>query len=183
MDIGNISGNFLIAAPGLDDPNFDHTVILVCEHTKEGAFGLVINKILMNSIAPLLQSAGMEKMQLDIPVYYGGPVKPDQGYVIYSPSDKQYNSIIISKDLAVTASKDILYAIESGTAPDKFMVALGFAGWGANQLEEELIMGSWLVAPADLNVIFHLPVIERWRAAAGLIGIDFDRYCDLSGNA
>jgi putative transcriptional regulator len=98
MDIGNISGNFLIAAPGLDDPNFDHTVILVCEHTREGAFGLVINKILMNSITPLLQSFGMEKMQLDLPVHYGGPVRPEQGYVIYSPyNEKKYGSIIITE--------------------------------------------------------------------------------------
>jgi putative transcriptional regulator len=83
----------------------------------------------------------------------------------------------------MTASTEILYDIASGKAPEKFIFALGFAGWGANQLEEELMMGSWLVAPADLDVIFHMPVIERWRAAASLIGIDFDRYCDLSGNA
>lgn len=183
MDIRNISGNFLIAVPGLDDPNFDHTVILVCEHTRDGAFGLVINRILMNSIAPLLQSFGIKKKKIDIPVHYGGPVKPEQGYVIYSPHDKKYNSIIITDNLAITASKEILYDIVSGNGPERFIVALGFAGWGANQLEEELMMGSWLVAPADFHVIFSLQLSERWRAAAKLIGIDFDRYCDLSGSA
>jgi putative transcriptional regulator len=183
MYIENIAGNFLIAVPGLDDPNFDHTVILVCEHTKEGAFGLVINKILMNSITPLLQSFGIEKKQLDFPVHYGGPVKSEQGYVIYSPYDKKYHSIIITENLAMTASKDILYDIASGTAPERFIFALGFAGWGANQLEEELMMGSWIVAPADFNVIFSLRDSEKWKASAGLIGIDFDRYCDLSGSA
>jgi len=183
MYIRNISGNFLIAVPGLDDPNFAHTVVLVCEHTKEGAFGLVINKILMNSITPLLQSLGIERKRLDLPVYYGGPVKPEQGYVIYSPRNKKYDSIIITEDLAMTASKEILHDIASGNAPERFIFTLGFSGWGADQLEEELMMGSWLVAPADYDVVFRMPVNERWRAASGLIGIDFDRYCDLNGNA
>ena len=183
MYIDNITGNFLIAVPGLDDPNFEHTVVLICEHTRDGAFGLVINKLLMNSITPLLPSFGIEKKQLELPVHFGGPVKPEQGYVIYSPCDKKYNSIIIAEDLAMTASKDVLYDIASGTAPEQFIFALGFAGWGPNQLEEELMMGSWLVAPADSNIIFSVPVSERWKAAAGLIGIDFDRYCDLSGSA
>jgi len=182
MDTGNISGNFLIAVPGLDDPNFEHAVILVCEHTREGAFGLVINKILMNSLTPLLQSFGIEKKKIDIPVHYGGPVRPEQGHVIYSPHDEKYDSISITENLAMTASKDILYDIASGNGPERFIVALGFAGWGANQLEEELMMGSWLVAPADSHIIFRVPVSEKWRAAAGLLGIDFDRYCDLSGN-
>jgi putative transcriptional regulator len=183
MNINNVSGNFLIAVPGLDDPNFAHTVVLVCEHTKEGAFGLVVNKILMNSITPLLQSIGIEKKRLDLPVHYGGPVNPEQGYVIYSPCDNKYNSISITENLAMTASKDILYDIASGSAPERFIFTLGFAGWGANQLEEELMMGSWLVAPADFRIVFGMPVSERWRAAAGLIGIDFDRYCDLNGTA
>jgi putative transcriptional regulator len=183
MYIHKISGNFLIAVPGLDDPNFAHTVVLICEHTKEGAFGLVINKILMTSIAPLLESLGMEKKRFDLPVHYGGPVNPEQGHIIYSPYDKKYDSLIITRDLAMTASKDIIYDIASGTAPARLIFTLGFAGWGPSQLEEELMMGSWLVAPADFDVVFDTPVGERWRAAAGLIGIDFDRYCDLNGNA
>ena len=183
MYIRNIAGNFLIAVPGLDDPNFDHAVILVCEHTKEGAFGLVINKILMNSITPLLQSLGIEKRRLDLPVHYGGPVKPEQGYVIYSPYDKKYNSIIITENLAMTASKDILYDIASGSAPERFIFTLGFSGWGANQLEEELMMGSWIVSPANFHIIFNVPVSERWKSAARLTGVDLDRYCDLGGSA
>jgi putative transcriptional regulator len=183
MYTGSLTGNFLIAVPSLDDPNFDHTVILVCKHTKEGAFGLVVNKILLNSITPLLASFGIEEKQFDLPVHYGGPVKPEQGYVIYSPSHKKYPSMIIKKNLAMTASKDILFDRAAGSSPKKMFFALGFAGWGANQLEEELMMGSWLVAPADLHVIFSVPVSERWKAAAALIGVDFDRYCDLSGNA
>jgi putative transcriptional regulator len=182
MLIENISGNFLIAVPGLDDPNFGHSVILICEHSKEGAFGIMINKILMNSIAPLLPSLGIEE-KLQVPVHFGGPVKPGQGYVIYSPYNEKYNSIIISEDLAMTASKDILEDVATGAGPEQYIFALGFAGWGPNQLEEELMMGSWLVVPADPGIIFSVPVTERWKAAAGLLGINFDRYCDLSGSA
>jgi putative transcriptional regulator len=183
MRIDSISGNFLIAVPGLDDPNFDHSVVLICEHTRQGAFGLVINKVLMNSINPLLQSLGIEKKKLSLPVHYGGPVNPDQGYVIYSPYDNKYQSIVIREDLAVTASKNILYDIASGKGPENFIFALGSAGWEANQLEEELMMGSWLVAPANFHIIFNIPVTERWRAAALLTGVDLDRYCDLGGSA
>ncbi|RPI35735.1 MAG: hypothetical protein EHM54_07485 [Nitrospiraceae bacterium] len=183
MHIDDISGNFLIAVPGLDDPNFDHAVVLICEHTRQGAFGLVINKVLMNSINPLLQSLGIEKKKLNLPVHYGGPVNPDQGYVIYSPCDKKYQSIVIREDLAVTVSKNILYDIAAGKGPEKFIFALGSAGWEANQLEEELMMGSWIVAPANFHIIFNMPVSERWRAAARLTGVDLDRYCDLGGSA
>ncbi|MDH4232064.1 MAG: YqgE/AlgH family protein [Nitrospirota bacterium] len=183
MHTGDISGNFLIAVPSLDDPNFDHTVVLICEHTRKGAFGLVINKVLMNSINPLLQSLGMEKRKLSLPVHYGGPVNPDQGYVIYSPHDEKYQSIVIRGNLAVTASKNILYDIAAGKGPEKFIFALGSAGWGANQLEEELMMGSWIVSPANVQIIFNMPVSERWRAAARLTGVDLDRYCDLGGSA
>ena len=183
MHIGDISGNFLVAVPGLDDPNFDHTVVLICEHTRQGAFGLVINKVLMNSISPLLQSLGIEKKKLNLPVHYGGPVNPDQGYVIYSPYDEKYQSIVISGNFAVTVSKNILYDIASGKGPEKFIFALGSAGWGTNQLEEELMMGSWIVSPANFHIIFNVPVSERWKSAARLTGVDLDRYCDLGGSA
>ena len=83
--IEKISGKFLIAVPGLEDPNFKHTVILVCEHSREGAFGIVVNRVLMNSFRPLLKAFEIERSVIDMPVYYGGPVKPEQGYVLYSP--------------------------------------------------------------------------------------------------
>jgi putative transcriptional regulator len=182
MRDADISGNFLIAAPGLNDPNFEHSVVLICEHTKEGAFGFVINKVLMNSINPLLQTLGLKETQLDLPVHYGGPVRPDQGYVIYSPHDRKYDSLSVVDDIAVTASKEALHDIALGRGPERYIFALGSSGWGANQLEEELMMGSWIVAPANVHLIFGVPSSEQWRATAESIGIDFDRYCDLSGN-
>lgn len=186
MDISNVSAKFLIAVPGLDDPNFSRTVVLICEHTKEGAFGLIINRILMNSFTPLLEAFAIKSSVIELPVYYGGPVKSDQGYVLYSPfneRDERYASIRVSGDIAVTASKEILYDITQGRGPQRFMFTLGFSGWAANQLEEELMSDSWLVAPLDSNIIFNVPANEKWRCAADSIGIDLDRFINRSGMA
>jgi putative transcriptional regulator len=182
-NIDDISGKFLVAAPGLEDLNFNQTVVLICEHTKQGAFGLIVNRILMNSFTPLLNAFDIKNSLTDLPVYYGGPVKPEQGYVIYSPIDKRYISIEVSEDIAVTASKKILYDIAEGKGPENYLFTLGFSGWDANQLEEELMMDGWLVAPFDNNLIFNIPVIERWRSAVDSIGIDVNRYINRSGRA
>ena len=186
MDINNMSGKFLIAVPGLDDPNFSRTVVLICEHSKEGAFGLVMNRILMNSFMPFLDAFDIKNSVVDLPVYYGGPVKPEQGYVLYSPfheRDEQYVSIKVSENIAVTASREILLDIVRGKGPQRFMFTLGFSGWASNQLEEELMSDSWLVAPLDANIIFNVPASERWRYAANSIGIDLDRFINRSGIA
>lgn len=183
MNITNVAGNFLIAVPQLDDPNFKRSVILLCEHTKDGAFGLIINKILMNSFKPLLSAFDLEKSSVDLPIYYGGPVKPEQGYVIYSPYDKKYGAIRVTESLAVTASKDILHDIAKGKGPDRYMLALGFSGWAPEQLEEELMADSWLVAPINHDIVFRMPPADRWREAAALIGVDFERFFFSSGSA
>ncbi len=183
MNIADLSGNFLIAAPGMEDPNFKRAVVLLCEHTKEGAFGLIINKILMNSFKPLLPAFEIEKSGVDIPVYYGGPVKPEQGYVIYSPYDRKYGAIKVAKSLAVTASREILHDISERKGPGRYMLALGFSGWAPNQLEDELMTDSWLVAPINYDVVFNIPPKERWKEAAALIGVDFERFYCSSGSA
>ncbi len=183
INIQDMSGKFLIAAPGMEDFNFKHTVVLVCEHTKDGAFGLIVNRILMNSFRPLLKAFEIEKSLIDMPIFYGGPVKPDQGYVIYSPADERYGTIRVTKTLAVTASREILFDIAKGKGPRQYMLALGFAGWTSNQLEQELMMDAWIVAPLDYNIIFRVPVGDRWKCAAHSIGVDLDRFINRSGCA
>jgi putative transcriptional regulator len=183
INIENLSGKILIAAPGLEDPNFCKTVVLICEHTKEGAFGLIVNRILMNSFRPLLNAFEIETSFIDVPVYYGGPVKPEQGYVLYSPIHERYVSIKISDNLAVTASREILHDIAGGSGPENVIFTLGFSGWDAQQLEEELMMDSWIVAPLDTSIVFRVPVNERWKYAASSIGIDLERFMNRSGNA
>ena len=183
MDITNLSGSFLIAAPGMEDPNFSRTVVLICEHSREGAFGLIINKVLMNSFKPLLSAFEIQKTSVDLPIYYGGPVKPEQGYVIYSPYKEKYGAIRVTKNLAVTASKEILHDIAGGKGPSKYMLALGFSGWAPNQLEQEMMTDSWLVAPLKYDIIFDIPPADRWKETADTIGVDFGRFFCSGGSA
>jgi putative transcriptional regulator len=175
IDIRNLTGMFLIAVPSLKDPNFERTVVLICDHSKDGAFGIVINRILLNSFLPLSSGLNIKECKRDMPVYYGGPVKPEQGYILYSSSDNYYPSIKINEDLVLTTAEEILIDIAGGKGPRQFLFSLGFAGWSSGQLEYELMMDGWLVAPADKKVIFETPVNERWKAAADLIGVDLTR--------
>jgi len=183
MSMNNLTGKLLIAVPGLEDPNFRHSVILVCEHSREGAFGIILNRILMNSFIPLLKAFDLKKSSVDMPIHFGGPVRPEQGYVIYSPFDNKYGAMKISRTLALSASREILHDIAAGKGPKRYFFALGFSGWTANQLEEELMSDSWLIAPVDYALIFQVPVGDRWRQAAASIGVDLGRFVCRSGKA
>jgi putative transcriptional regulator len=182
IDIRNLTGMFLIAVPSLKDPNFERTVVLICDHTKDGAFGLVVNRILLNSFVPLLGGLDIKECVVDLPVFYGGPVKPEQGYILYPPSlcrshpkGSYYPSIKINDDLAMTTAKEILIDIAAGKGPRQFLFTLGFAGWAPGQLEYELMIDGWLVAPVNNKIIFDVPVSERWKAVADSIGVDLTR--------
>jgi putative transcriptional regulator len=182
IDIRNLTGMFLIAVPSLKDPNFERTVVLICDHTKDGAFGLVVNRILLNSFVPFLGGLDIKECVVDLPVFYGGPVKPEQGYILYPPSlcrslpsCSYYPSIKINDDLAMTTAKEILIDIAAGKGPRQFLFTLGFAGWAPGQLEYELMIDGWLVAPVNNKIVFDVPVGERWKAAADSIGVDLTR--------
>ncbi|MBM4135437.1 MAG: YqgE/AlgH family protein [Nitrospira sp.] len=181
IDIKNLSGMFLIAVPSLKDPNFERTVVLICDHTKDGAFGLVVNRILLSSFVPLLGGLDVKESLIDLPVFYGGPVKPEQGYILYTPVSSYNPSIKINDDLALTTSRGILIDIAAGKGPKQFLFALGFAGWSPGQLEYELMTDGWLVAPMNNKIIFDMPVSERWKAAADSIGVDLTRLVDRQG--
>jgi len=181
IDISNLTGMFLIAVPSLKDPNFERTVLLICDHSKDGAFGLVVNRILLSSFVPLHGGLDVQEYSIDLPVYYGGPVKPEQGYVLYSSSDIYYPSIKIHDTLALTTATDILIDIATGKGPRQFLFTLGFAGWAPGQLEYEIMTDSWLVAPADNRIIFEIPVDDRWQASADLIGVDLMRVFPRQG--
>jgi putative transcriptional regulator len=181
IDIRNLSGMFLIAVPGLKDPNFERTVVLICDHTKDGAFGLIINRLLLSSFIPLSSGLDIKECIMDLPVYYGGPVKPEQGYILYSSSDIYYPSIKINDSLSLTTSKEILVDVASGKGPEKFIFTLGFAGWASGQLEYELMTDGWLVAPVSDKIIFETPVNDRWKSSAELIGVDLNRVVGRQG--
>ena len=183
MKMHSLAGNFLIASPGLDDPHFSQTVVLMCDHTETGAFGIVVNRVINQSFQSLLFRFDLERGPVDMPVYDGGPVKPEQGHIIYAPFRKKYGSLKIAQNIGVTSSRELLQDILNGKGPDKYLFSLGYSGWSANQLEEELMTDSWLVVPMDTDIVFSVKPAERWRSAARLIGIDFYRYSRRSGNA
>jgi putative transcriptional regulator len=169
--------------PGLKDPNFSRTVTYICEHTEQGAMGIVINR-------PMDIRLGMVLSQLDIAsgdpgigqrlVYIGGPVQPDRGFVLHSGGAQFDSTLSIAPEISITTSRDILEAIAEGRGPRRHLVALGYAGWGSGQLEEEMSANAWLSGPADEQIIFMTPVEARWQAAAGLLGVDLNL---LSGDA
>jgi len=179
----SLRNHFLIAMPGLKDPNFSRTVTYVCEHTEQGAMGIVINR-------PMDIRLGMVLSQLDILsanpevtealVFLGGPVQPDRGFVLHSTEERFESTLNVADEISITTSRDVLEAIAEGRGPARHLVALGYAGWGNGQLEEEMSSNAWLSGPADQAIIFTTPVDARWQAAAGLLGVDLNL---LSGDA
>lgn len=172
----SLRNQFLVAMPGMVDGNFDHTVTLLCEHTPEGAMGLVINRPTTLELRDMLQHMGLESDKLPAepaPVFWGGPVQPERGFVLHEPGTSEWDSTLkLSDALYITTSKDILAAIGQGKGPHQYLVTLGYSGWSAGQLEDEILHNSWLNTPADSAIVFQTPTASRWEAAARLLGID-----------
>jgi putative transcriptional regulator len=172
--------------PGMQDPNFSRTVTYICEHSAEGSMGIVINRPMSLQLGDMLE-------QLDIPllhpaagkwpVYIGGPVQTDRGFVLHTGGGNWDSSLPITEQVNVTTSKDILQAIAQGDGPEHHLVALGYAGWTAGQLEEEISANAWLSGPASAEIIFQLPAEQRWQAAAGLLGVDLNLLSGEAGHA
>ena len=188
MSAGAYLGNqLLVAMPALADPNFSHSVTLVCEHNERGALGLVINRPLEMRMSEVLDQLSLrtEDARLrDMPVLSGGPVQRDRGFVLHRPGPEAWESTMpISDTLHVTTSRDILAAMAKGNGPKTAAIALGYAGWEAGQLDEELLQNAWLTVPCDDSLIFELPFEQRWHAAARLLGIELSRISTQAGRA
>lgn len=185
LDSG-LTNQFLLAMPGMDDPNFARSVTYICEHNAQGAMGIVVNQPLdieFGDVLRQLDVEGSSETVQHLPVYLGGPVLPDRGFILHRPHGRWESSLPVTANIAVTTSRDILDAIACGTGPRDSLFALGYAGWSAGQLETEMADNAWLSVPADEHVLFELPASQRWRAAAELIGIDPDQLTGESGHA
>ncbi len=172
--------------PGLADPNFHRTVTLICEHSSEGAMGIVINRATDLALGDILQQMGIDTdhtNQRAMPVYLGGPVQTNRGFVLHEPIGKWESTLPITDTLGISTSRDILAAIAENRGPDKCLVALGYAGWSAGQLEREIAENSWLNGPADRNILFSMPVEQRWHGAAKLMGVDVSTISGDAGHA
>ena len=175
MQASNFTNQFLIAMPSLRDPNFSQTVTYICAHNEDGAMGLVINRPANCDLGEILAQMEMkpdDQSISKIPVYQGGPVHTDRGFVLHEPNDEWDSSINVSEFLNVTTSRDILHAIAESTGPRNYLIALGYAGWSSGQLEEEIKENAWLNVSADLDIIFNTPCELRWSSATALLGID-----------
>lgn len=170
----DLSNQFLMAMPGMVGGNLAGTVIYVCEHSSKGALGLVINRPTNLTVEGLLEQIDL-KLEIapakESLVFFGGPVQTDRGFVLHAPA-REYSSSIKLDGMALTTSRDVLEDVAGGHGPEKILVTLGYAGWGAGQLENELAQNAWLSVASDSDIIFATPPEERYDAALKLLGID-----------
>jgi len=169
----------------MDDPNFAKTVIYICEHNESGAMGIVVNRPIEMDLGQLLQHLEFSyNSDLTDLIYAGGPVQNDRGFILHRHTTNEWESCYnITDELTLTTSMDILQAISENSGPEEFLVALGYAGWGPGQLEQELSDNVWLSCPANLDIMFGTPAEERLQAAAATLGVNLDLLTSQSGHA
>ncbi|MDD2758932.1 MAG: YqgE/AlgH family protein [Methylomonas sp.] len=186
IDSPYLNNQFLIAMPGLADPHFFHTVTYLCQHNQEGALGIVINRptgMKLKDIFEQMKIRSELESALNAPIFAGGPVQQERGFVIHSPCDKKWDSsIATAENIMLTSSRDILEAIAKGEGPEHFLIALGYAGWGSGQLEKEIIENAWLNTPCGEAILYDTPISQRWNAAASQLGIDINRLTTEAGH-
>lgn len=188
----HLANQFLIAMPGMVDPNFAGTVIYLFEHTERGAMGLVVNRptevdleTLFDKIELKLEIAPL----LDMPVYFGGPVQIERGFVLHEPATEvtYSSSLVIPSGLTMTTSKDVLEAVAAGSGPNKFLMTLGYAGWSAGQLEEEIALNGWMNVPLSqrqmIEIIFNTPSSQRYGRTMSILGFDPSHLSGEAGHA
>ncbi len=187
LTTGSLENHFLIAMPTLHDPFFRRTVTYICEHSAEGAMGLIINHPIDINVKELLGKIDIDTSAIDDSqpniVYSGGPVQTDRGFVLHSPQLGWNSSLRLSDDIMVTTSKDILEAIANNNSPQNYIITLGYSGWTAGQLEQELAQNSWLTIPADPELLFNTPPHLRWERAAEKLGVDMRQMSSEVGHA
>jgi putative transcriptional regulator len=191
----SLQDHFLIAMPSMKDGIFERSVIYICEHNNEGAMGIIINLPVNISIDELLSQTieadlddetaipAEPKQAIDKPVFKGGPVSEDRGFVLHTAYPGFSSSLQINDELMITSSLDVLATLGTNKQPDNYIVALGYSGWTKGQLEQEIADNSWLTINADENILFNVPVHQRWEQAVQKIGIDVSQLSSQVGHA
>lgn len=177
MKFQSLSNQFLVAMPTLEDPNFSRTVTLICQHDENGALGVTINRtveslkindILAQFSLPTPKSGTIGQQ----PIYSGGPVHTELGLLLHKNLGDWQSTLVVSDELGLTSSRDVLEAISGSCGPEDCLLVLGYSGWGAGQLEWEIQQNTWLTVPAEINIIFDVLVEQRWTQAAASLGVD-----------
>jgi len=186
MDQVNLTNHFLIAMPNMVDPFFARTLTLICEHSEKGAVGVVVNRPIEMTLGALFERLSLRlesEILVNAPVYFGGPVQTDRGFVLHQPPGKWQATLSVDEKMALTTSKDILEAVGQGGGPHRMLVTLGYSGWAAGQLENEIKQNAWLTVEAKDAIIFDTPAEDRLPAAMKLLGVDFAKLSEEAGHA
>ncbi|MDP5208136.1 YqgE/AlgH family protein [Microbulbifer sp. 2205BS26-8] len=182
---GSLRGQFLLAMPGMEDPRFKQTVALLVEHSNEGAMGIVVNapsKVHWKEVFEQLSLQDSSQRGGEA-VLLGGPISPEQGFVLHGAGIQFDSTTEINAEISLTASKDILESLAGGHGPDDVLLALGYAGWEPGQLEQELVDNAWLTLPAEPEILFATPIEKRWQNAAARHGINLSGLGSQTGHA
>jgi putative transcriptional regulator len=184
-DFASLAGELLLALPGIGDPRFEQAVIAMCLHEPDGAMGVGIGRIVpglgLHSLLKQLDIA--PGVAPDAPIHLGGPVEKQRGFVLHSPDWRGEDTLLVSAAMSLTTTLDVLRAIAAGEGPDRWLVALGYAGWGEEQLDEELRRHGWLSVGASDELLFEIPTKDRWPRAFAAAGIDVRLLAPTSGHA
>ncbi|MEC3911257.1 YqgE/AlgH family protein [Sphingobium sp. CR2-8] len=178
-------GQFLLALPGMADQRFDHSIVALCVHDEHGALGIAVGEEMEGvTLRELLESFDIDGSQVpDMPVLRGGPVEPRRGFVLHSLDWGGQDMVHVDGRWGLSGSLDILKAIAEGRGPSRYLVALGYAGWGAGQLEQEMRGDSWFLADGDPDLLFDVPAQGKWAAAYALAGVDASHLVSGAGSA
>lgn len=182
----NLTDHFLIAMPAMSDPYFAKSLVYIAEHNDRGALGVIVNRPTEMSLATLLDKIDVPletKSFVDLPVFFGGPVQTDRGFVLHRPVGEWQSTLVINTDVGLTSSRDILQALARNGQPEDIMVTLGYSGWSAGQLEHELGQNAWLTVPATLRILFELPYQDRLASAMELLAVNRLHLADEAGHA
>ena len=188
MEASDLSGSLIVAMPGIVDQHFHHAVAYICAHNEHGAMGLVINRPTNVDLADVFEQMNIESAQAPAaghsPVYAGGPVQQERGFVLHSPGKLSWNSSVrINDQVCITTSRDIMHAIAHGEGPDEVLVTMGYAGWSTGQLERELCENSWLCVPSSPQLLFSTPPERRWAASIETLGFNAGKLSVQFGQA
>ena len=184
-DFASLAGELLLALPGIGDPRFEQAVIAMCLHEPDGAMGVGIGRIVPGlGLHTLLKQLDIEPgVAPDAPIHLGGPVEKQRGFVLHSPDWRGEDTLLVSETMSLTTTLDVLRAITAGEGPDRWLVALGYAGWGEEQLDEELRRHGWLSVGASDELLFEIPTKDRWPRAFAAAGVDVRLLAPTSGHA
>ncbi|BBE33610.1 YqgE/AlgH family protein [Sphingosinicella microcystinivorans] len=186
MDVAPyLSGQLLLSMPGMADPRFERVAIAMCVHDADSALGLIINKVRDDiDVRSLLEQLDVDPgIAPAVPVFAGGPVEPGRGFVLHSPEYEGQSTLSVGGRWALTATLDILRDIAAGKGPQQWLIALGYAGWGPGQLDEEMTRHGWFAVPGDSALLFDAPIDSRWTSAYAGAGIDVGLLSASAGHA